>query len=144
GEAIRLIVRDVHLKADPAYLEVLQTKFRKSRLVALHATTADKLRLYANQRKRHYADGLSEAFFISEKGTHLHYAAVRRTFSSLTRLAGICTILTRPARASTGYVTHSQWSACSSGIAAVCRSMIYCQLSLSIWAMCSLPKAIGI
>lgn len=89
GEAIRLTVRDVHLKVDPAYLEVLQTKFRKSRLVALHSTTADKLRLYEHQRKRHYYDGLSEAFFVSEKGTHLHYAAVRRTFSSLTRLAGI-------------------------------------------------------
>jgi integrase len=89
GEAIRLTVGDVHLKADPPYLEVLQTKFRKSRLVALHSTTADKLLLYVHQRKRLGYDGLSEAFFVAEKGTHLHYAAVRRTFSSLTRLAGI-------------------------------------------------------
>ena len=53
GEAIRLTVRDVHLKADPAYLEVLQTKFRKSRLVALHSTTADKLLGHENIQTTH-------------------------------------------------------------------------------------------
>ena len=53
GEAIRLTVRDVHLKADPAYLEVLRTKFRKSRLVALHSTTADKLLGHENIQTTH-------------------------------------------------------------------------------------------
>ena len=62
GEAIRLTLSDVHLQTDQPHLEVLRTKFRKSRLVPLHSTTADKLRLYATERKRLYCDDLSEAF----------------------------------------------------------------------------------
>src|SRR4029077_11317 len=49
-------------------------------------------------------------FFVSEKGTHLHYATVRRTFTASRVLLEFATIVTRPARASTGYVTYSQWS----------------------------------
>jgi integrase/recombinase XerD len=45
--------------------------------------------LYATERKRLYCDGLSEAFFVSTVGTHLCYSAVRKTFVSLTYLAGI-------------------------------------------------------
>jgi len=89
GEAIRLTLSDVHLQTDQPHLEVLRTKFRKSRLVPLHSTTADKLRLYATERKRLYCDDLSEAFFVSTVGTHLCYSAVRKTFVSLTYLAGI-------------------------------------------------------
>jgi integrase/recombinase XerD len=89
GEAIRLTVRDVLLEAKPAYLEVLRTKFRKSRLVPMHSTTADRLRASANERKRLHYDGLSDAFFVSEKGAHLHYDAVWDTFVMLTRRAGV-------------------------------------------------------
>ncbi len=89
GEVIRLTQRDVHLGADSPYLEVLQTKFRKSRLVPLHSTTAAQLRLYAAARKRLHYDGLTNAFFVSERGTFLHYDSVRETFHTLTRAAGI-------------------------------------------------------
>lgn len=89
GEAIRLTVRDIHFDADPTHLEVLQTKFRKSRLVPLHSSTADQLRLYAQERKRLHYDGLSDAFFVSEQGSHLRYDAVWQTFIGLTRRAGI-------------------------------------------------------
>jgi integrase len=89
GEAIRLTVRDVHFHADPVYLEVLQTKFHKSRLVPLHPTTTDQLRLYAAERKRLGYDGLTDAFFVSERGAFLHYGTVRKTFRLLTREAGI-------------------------------------------------------
>jgi integrase/recombinase XerD len=89
GEAIRLVAQNVHLDADPAYLEILQTKFRKSRLVALHPTTAQNLRLYASERKRLCYDGLTDAFFVSERGTFMHYKTMRRTFLTLLREAGI-------------------------------------------------------
>jgi integrase/recombinase XerD len=89
GEAIRLTLSDVHLQTDQPHLEVLRTKFRKSRLVPLHSTTVDKMRLYATERKRLYCDDLSEAFFVSTVGTHLCYSAVRKTFVSLTQVAGI-------------------------------------------------------
>jgi len=68
GEALRLTVNDVRLDADFPHLEVLRTKFRKSRLVPSHSTTTDKLRLYAAERKRLHYDGLTNAFFPSEQG----------------------------------------------------------------------------
>jgi len=89
SEAIRLTVRDIRFDADSSHLEILQTKFRKSRLVPLHSTTADQLRLYAHERKRLHYDGLSDAFFVSEQGAHLRYDAVWQTFIGLTRRAGI-------------------------------------------------------
>lgn len=89
SEAIRLTMRDIRFDADSSHLEILQTKFRKSRLVPLHATTADQLRLYAHERKRLHYDGLSDAFFVSEQGAHLRYDAVWLTFIGLTRRAGI-------------------------------------------------------
>ena len=64
SEAIGLTVRDMHLDADPSHFEVLQTKFRKSRLVPLHSTTADQLRLYAQERKRLHYDGLSARSWV--------------------------------------------------------------------------------
>jgi integrase/recombinase XerD len=89
GEAIRLTLNDLHLDADPPYLEVLQTKFRKSRLVPVHPSTADKLRLYLAARERLHYDGLTDAFFVSEQGTFLHYNAVWDTFAILTQIIGI-------------------------------------------------------
>ena len=55
----------------------------------LHPTTADQLRLYAQERKRLHYDGLSDAFFVSEQGSHLCYDAVWQTFVGLARRAGI-------------------------------------------------------
>jgi len=52
GEALRLTVGDVHLQADPPHLQIVRTKFRKSRLVVLHPTVAEKMRLYAAQRRK--------------------------------------------------------------------------------------------
>jgi integrase/recombinase XerD len=89
GEALRLTIQNVHLETDLSYLEILQTKFGKSRLVPLHATTADRLRLYVAERKRLYYDGLTDAFFVSEQGTYMHYRTVLRTFGTLIRDAGI-------------------------------------------------------
>jgi site-specific recombinase XerD len=46
GEAIRLKVDDLKFDADPPYLQVLETKFQKSRLVPLHPTAAAQLHQY--------------------------------------------------------------------------------------------------
>jgi len=54
----------------------------KSRLVPLHSTTTDR-------RKRLHYDGLADAFFVSEQGSHLCYDAVWQTFIGLARRAGI-------------------------------------------------------
>lgn len=89
GEAIRLTVTDVQLDLDTPRLLVRQTKFRKSRIVPVHPTTAEMLRRYLKQRARLGYDGQSDAFFVSEQRRPLHYSAVRRTFEALRRRLGI-------------------------------------------------------
>jgi len=89
GEAIRLDVGHVDLVGDPPCLEVHRTKFRKSRLVPLHPTTAAALQTYAQQRRDLGYDGLSSAFFVSERGARLHYHVLARTFVQLARRLGL-------------------------------------------------------
>ena len=76
SEAIRLDIDDVELFGDVPCLQIRRTKFRKSRLVPFHPTTAAALRTYAEQRRVLGYDGLSSAFFVSERGSRLHYHAL--------------------------------------------------------------------
>jgi integrase len=64
-EALRLRLTDVELETQPPRLLIRQTKFRKSRLVPLHPTTAAALRDYAARRKDLGDDGLRDTFFVS-------------------------------------------------------------------------------
>ena len=89
SEAIRLDIDDVELFGDVPCLQIRRTKFRKSRLVPLHPTTAAALRTYAEQRRVLGYDGLSSAFFVSERGSRLHYHALARTFVQLARRLGL-------------------------------------------------------
>lgn len=89
GEALRLNMEDVRLDVTTPHLHIVEGKFRKSRFVPLHATTAGKLAAYAKERKRLCCDSMSDAFFVSEKGGHLTYDACWDTFSGLLRGAGI-------------------------------------------------------
>ena len=89
GEAIRLDVDHVDLIGALPCLEIQRTKFRKSRLVPLHPTTAAALRTYAEQRHALGYDGLCGAFFVSERGERLPYHAVARTFVQLARRLGL-------------------------------------------------------
>jgi len=65
GEAIRLTMDDVQLEARPAHLRVLQSKFRKSRLVPVDATTASALAGYVHRRDELGYHALSEIFFVN-------------------------------------------------------------------------------
>jgi integrase/recombinase XerD len=85
GEAIRLKIDDLKLEADPPYLQVLETKYRKSRLVPLHPTTATQLRSYAEKRRQLGYGALSDHFFISEWGNPLDRTTLWRTFKRMTR-----------------------------------------------------------
>src|SRR6185437_16788197 len=64
GEALQLNVEDVRLDAPTPHLHIVEGKFRKSRLVPLHATTVEKLAAYAKERRRLCGDALSDAFFV--------------------------------------------------------------------------------
>src|SRR5437879_6858187 len=59
------------------FRSIRQTKFRKSRVVPLHATTAAGLRDYAAHRTDLGYDDLCDTFFVSEGGTPLTYRVAR-------------------------------------------------------------------
>ena len=89
GEVLRLQVAHVHLDRDPPQLHILETKFRKSRIVPLHPSTAERLRHYQAQRVRRHYDGLSEAFFGSERGQPLQQRALHDWFARLCQRVAI-------------------------------------------------------
>lgn len=88
SEALRLRVSEVELEARPPLLRVLETKFRKSRVVPVHPTTAVALRGYAGRRRR-LAHGRCDYFFVSRRGGPVTYEAAKQTFRRLVRRLGI-------------------------------------------------------
>ncbi|MGH8784951.1 MAG: tyrosine-type recombinase/integrase [Cupriavidus necator] len=89
GEAIRLTVDDVLLDVDPPRILVLETKFRKSRIVPLHPTTTERLKSYALLRRKLGYAGLSDLFFMSEIGTAISYGFFATWFTRTARRLGM-------------------------------------------------------
>ena len=89
GEAIRLMITDVWLNGEPPCLHIRETKFYKSRLVPVHPSTASQLRRYVQLRTALRYDGLSDVFFISERGESLHRGALWRWFTTRCQALGI-------------------------------------------------------
>jgi site-specific recombinase XerD len=87
SEIVALDRDDVDLSA--GVLKIRKTKFDKTRLVPLHATTREALNAYANLRDRILPLRTSEAFFLSERGTRLTHWIVRHTFVKLSRQIGL-------------------------------------------------------
>ena len=88
GEARNLEFDDVDLAA--AVLTIRSTKFGKSRLVPLHASTCEVLTDYIARRKRHWEDRpVSSALFVSNRGNRLDVGEIHRTFYALSRKIGL-------------------------------------------------------
>lgn len=87
GELIRLDRDD--LDWDDSVLVIWDSKFAKSRELALHPSTVDALRRYAALRDRSGRSSTTASFFVSAAGTRLVYRTVQQTFSSLLRRAGL-------------------------------------------------------
>ena len=88
GEARNLELQDVDL--DAAVLTIRGTKFGKSRLVPLHASTCKVLADYIARRKRHWAARpVSSYLFVSSWGTRLDSGDIHRTFYALSRQIGL-------------------------------------------------------
>ncbi|MFW8642078.1 tyrosine-type recombinase/integrase [Rhizobium beringeri] len=66
SEALSLLRADVDL--DQGVLTIRETKFGKSRLVPLHATTIAVLSGYAARRDAHLGTPRSPYFFVAEQG----------------------------------------------------------------------------
>ncbi len=70
-------------------LTVRRTKFGKSRIIPIHASTLEELQHYAELRDRLCPRAQTRSFFISERGTRLAGRTVRRTFVHLSREIGL-------------------------------------------------------
>jgi len=100
GEAIRLTMDDVRLDAQPPHLRVLESKFRKSRLVPVDPTTAAALSGYVGRRHDLGYHALSEIFFMNERGGPLDTGVLGCWFGKLTGKAGLRPIREGACRAS--------------------------------------------
>jgi integrase len=89
GEALRLTDADVQLEADPPHVLILETKFGKSRIVALHASTAERLRAYASARAAVLQGRRPSVFFTTRLGRPLSYSPTLASFRRLLRHARI-------------------------------------------------------
>lgn len=87
GEAIRLDRAD--LDAKHQLLTVHDTKFGKSRELALHPSTITALGAYLRRRDRPAPAAQTSAVFVSAAGTRLIYCNVQHTFSRLVDRAGL-------------------------------------------------------
>jgi integrase/recombinase XerD len=88
GEARNLELQDVDLKM--ALLTIRDSKFGKSRLVPLHASTCKVLADYIARRKRHWKGRpVSSYLFVSSQGNRLDSGDIHRTFYALSRQIGL-------------------------------------------------------
>jgi integrase len=68
-------------------LTVRRTKFGKTRMVPLHASTREALRHYVKRRDRLFPN--TKSFFVSERGTRLTVWSAEKTFVLLSRQIGL-------------------------------------------------------
>lgn len=87
SEALDLRRDDVDL--GQGILTIRKTKFGKSRLVPLHATTVAVLSDYATRRDAHLGTPRSPYFFVAEQGGRLLHQYVHRVFWKLSRQIGL-------------------------------------------------------
>jgi integrase/recombinase XerD len=81
GEVLRLDDGDVDW--DRSLLSVRDSKFDRSRLVPVEATTLAALRSYAARRDTHFPARRSQSFFVSTRGIRLVYNNVQMAFHRL-------------------------------------------------------------
>lgn len=87
GEAIMLDTADVDL--DHGLLSIRQTKFGKSRVVPVEASTRAALKQYVERRDALCVRPHSAAFLLSEQGRRIHGCAARRMFAVFSRAIGL-------------------------------------------------------
>jgi integrase/recombinase XerD len=89
AEAVRLNMSDVRLGDEHPNLQILQTKFQKSRIVPIHPTVAVALASYLDKRREHPRDGWSDRLFVNCRGGPLDVHTIGAWFAQLARSQGI-------------------------------------------------------
>jgi site-specific recombinase XerD len=87
SEAIALKCDDVDLKESK--LTIRESKFKKSRLIPIHKSTCNKLKLYGYKRKHFYKKNSAPYFFISDSGSPLTCNIVQWTFVKISHQIGL-------------------------------------------------------
>ena len=87
GEALALDEDDVDF--NDAALFIRNSKFHKSRVLPLHSTCREALRLYADKRNELMSRPRAPSFFVSLAGTRLVIQNVQATFWKLLHRAGL-------------------------------------------------------
>jgi integrase/recombinase XerD len=87
GEVLRLDRGD--LDRAEGVLRVRESKFGKSRLVPLHASTIDALERYDHTRQRLLSEPSSDSLFVSLRGTRVIYECVWPVHRKLCEHAGV-------------------------------------------------------
>lgn len=99
SEARNLNDDDITLdeSSDGGWASVTDTKFGKSRLVPLHATTLTAVRKYQRLRDKTFADPNTSAVFVARRGTRIACSTAGNTFREIRTLAGLGGSPTEPA-----------------------------------------------
>ena len=87
GEALRLDRADINWAE--GLLLIRESKFAKSRQVALHPSALDALATYSQRRDEHQPPGRTPAVFVSMRGTRLIYAVVQEVFRNCCHASGV-------------------------------------------------------
>ena len=87
GEALRL--DQAGIDWDAGLLLIRQSKFGKSRQVALHPTATGALAASARRREELQPGSRTPAFFVSMRGTRTIYAVVQEVFRNCGHAAGV-------------------------------------------------------
>ena len=94
SEALRLKQSDVDIAA--GRIRVVESKFRRSRWVPVHASTTRALAAYQNHRDRHLPHAADPHFFLTERGTSLKRYRTEMTFRVLREELGWSARAVRP------------------------------------------------
>ena len=87
AESVRLDKEDVDL--GEGLLTIRETKFRKSRLVPVHPSTAQALRRYSRIRDKTLPNPRSGSFLLSEQGKRVTAKLLGKKFLALARKIGL-------------------------------------------------------
>lgn len=89
SEALGLDRQDVMPRNSPSTILIRETKFGKTRLVPIHHSTAEQLRVYAGHRELLGFSLHTPAFFVSSHRRRLSYAALQERFHILMQRIGL-------------------------------------------------------
>lgn len=87
GEPLRMDREDVDLVH--GVLTIRESKFGRSRLVPVHASTQRALKRYADRRDSIFPHPPSASFFLCERGTRVSMESASTTFSMLAQQMGL-------------------------------------------------------